>query len=140
MKAKNTLKKLGCALAVAACVTGTTAPMVHAATTDFTFTVSSKPSLNTDTMSKRTMKADNEQRYYAKATSFSAAGTIYVHSRKLDNTVTSSEVDLRSGSLNVVKNASYKSYAPYNVYYYLKARFGASADGNHLTVTGRYTP
>ena len=78
MKAKNTLKKLGCALAVAACVTGTTAPMVHATTTDFTFTVSSKPSLNTDTMSKRTMKADNEQRYYAKAT-----GTIYVHSRKI---------------------------------------------------------
>ena len=29
MKAKNTLKKLGCALAVAACVKGTTAPMVH---------------------------------------------------------------------------------------------------------------
>lgn len=83
MKAKNTLKKLGCALAVAACVTGTTAPMVHATTTDFTFTVSSKQSLNTDTMSKRTMKADNEQRYYAKATSFSAAGTIYVHSRKI---------------------------------------------------------
>ena len=86
MKAKNTLKKLGCALAVAACVTGTTAPMVHATTTDFTFTVSSKPSLNTDTMSKRTMKADNEQRYYAKATSFSAAGTIYVHSRKNSGT------------------------------------------------------
>ena len=114
--------------------------MVHAATTNFTFTVSSKPSLNTDTMSKRTIKGDNEQNYYAKATSFDAAGTIYVQSRKLDNTVTSNEIDLRSGSLNVVKSASYKSYAPYNVYYYLKARFGASADGNHLTVTGRYTP
>ncbi len=140
MRVKNTLKKLGCALAMAACVTGTTAPIVHAATTDFIFTVSSKPSLNTDTMSKKTMKADGEQRYYAKATSFDAAGTIYVRSRKLDNTVTSNEVDLRSGALNIVKSAAYKSYAPYNVYYYLKARFGASADGNHLTVTGRYTP
>ena len=86
------------------------------------------------------VKADSEQKYYVRTTSFDARGTIYVHSRKLDETVSSTELDLRSGSVNSLKSAYYTSYAPYNAYYYLKARFGASADGNHLTVTGRYTP
>ena len=74
------------------------------------------------------------------ATGFDGRGTIYVHSRKLDETVSSTEVDLRSGSLNKTKSGAYNKYAAYNAYYYLKARFGASADGNHLTVVGRYTP
>lgn len=45
-----------------------------------------------------------------------------------------------NGSLNKTKSGAYNKYAAYNAYYYLKARFGASADGNHLTVVGRYTP
>lgn len=134
------LRKLSCALAMAACLMGTAAPAVHAATSDYTFTVSSNAALNTDTISKRTMKADSEQAYYATATGFDGRGTIYVHSRKLDETVSSTEVDLRSGSLNTTKKGTYNKYAAYNAYYYLKARFGASADGNHLTVVGRYTP
>lgn len=134
------LKKISCALAIAACLVGTAAPAAYADTSEYTFTVSSNPSLNTDTKSKRTSKADSEQAYYVTATGFSARGTIYVHSRKLDETVTSKEVDLRSGSLNTTKRGTYNSRAPYDAYYYLKARFGASADGNHLTVVGRYTP
>lgn len=140
MNLAKKVKRMSCGLVLAACLVGTAAPMVHAATSEYTFTVSSNPSLNTDTKSKRTVKADSEQKYYVRTTSFDARGTIYVHSRKLDETVSSTELDLRSGSVNSLKSAYYTSYAPYNAYYYLKARFGASADGNHLTVTGRYTP
>lgn len=141
--ANKKMRKLSCALAMAACLMGTTAPMVYADTSGYTFTVSSNAALNTDTKSKRTWKAggeQGEQLYYATATGFDGRGTIYVHSRKLDETVSSSEVDLRSGGLNVTKHAAYNKFAAYNAYYYLKARFGASADGNHLTVVGRYTP
>ncbi|MCI5509492.1 MAG: hypothetical protein MR436_03415 [Eubacterium sp.] len=56
------------------------------------------------------------------ATGFDGRGTIYVHSRKLDETVSSTEVDLRSGSLNKTKSGAYNKYAAYNAYYYLKAR------------------
>lgn len=57
MNLAKKVKRMSCGLVLAACLVGTAAPMVHAATSEYTFTVSSNPSLNTDTKSKRTVKA-----------------------------------------------------------------------------------
>ena len=129
---KQRVKRMLCALAVGACVCGTTLP-VFADRVHFDITVpGSKPS---DTVSKRTNKSDSEQNFYVTGTEFHKNGMLNCESIKVeDESVRSYVAGITPAAPSA--NKSYKKYAASNNLYYM----AASSSVNDFHVCGRYTP
>lgn len=120
-------KKWLCGLIVSLCLIGSAMP-VMAETVPFDITVPG------DIISKRSVKADSEQRFYVTGTSFNKGGYLYCVSSRMHTTVTSNTATISSG--NPASNATYKSYAAPRYDYFMTC--SASTSGLH--VLGRYTP
>lgn len=117
---------------------------VRAATTSFTLTVT-RDGQNQDPKSKRTEKAGGSKwknRYYVTNETFDGLGTIKVKSINLnDSSITSNskELNLSTKGVRDTEGTEYKTTAPSNQYYYLKAVYGSGLSKS-LNATGRYTP
>lgn len=124
---KTNRKKWICGLAAALCLTGS-AVFVSAQTVDFNITIPKDP------ISKRAVKADDEQKFYVTGTAFNKAGTLKCTSSRLHSTVTSNVASISKDYPRA--NATYKSHAEPRYEYYMHCT--ASTSG--LSVQGRYTP
>ncbi len=125
---RRKVKGMLCAFAMGICVCGA-ALTVYADTVHFDITMPH------DTVSKRTMKSDSEQRFYVTGTSFHQNGVLNCESIKLDNDSIRSEVKAISKASPKAKGA-YLKKAPYNQNYYL----ATSSSTKDLHVCGSYTP
>lgn len=79
---KMNRKKWLCGVAACLCLTGSTVP-VFADTVTFNITIPG------DIISKRSVKADDEQKFYVTGTKFSGSGKLYCKSSRLHATTTS---------------------------------------------------
>ncbi|SEQ17870.1 hypothetical protein [Butyrivibrio sp. TB] len=117
---------------------------VRAATTSFTLTVT-KDGQNQDPKSKRTEKAGGanwENKFYVTNDTFTGIGTMIVTSINLkDSRIASNSkvLNLSTKGVRDSKGTEYKTTAPSNQYYYLKAVYGSGLSKS-LNATGRYTP
>jgi uncharacterized Zn finger protein len=125
---RRKVKGMLCALVMGICVCGTTLT-AYADTVHFSITMPG------DTVSKRTRKADNEQRFYVTGTSFHQNGTLNCESIKIDDDSVRSEVKGISPA-HPKANGVYKKRAPYNKKYYM----ATSSSTKNLHVCGNYTP
>lgn len=118
---------------------------VKADTSTFTLTVTKNGQYG-DALSKRTLKAGGasfEKKFYVTNETFNGKGTMNVTSINLNNSkIQSYPKSLNSATKGIKdkKGTEYKSYAPANQYYYLKAVYGSGAIEDSLNATGRYTP
>lgn len=124
---KTSRRKWLCGLMALACVSVGTIP-VMAQTVTFNITVPG------DIISKRAVKADDEQRFYVTGEKFSKSGTLKCTSSKLHGTVTSNVAEISSNKPR--SSASYKSYAAPGYEYFMHC----TASTSSLHVEGRYTP
>ncbi len=125
---KRKAKGMLCALAMGMCVFGT-ALSVYADTVHFSITVPG------DVISKRTLKADSEQKFYVTGTEFHQSGSMSCMSAKVKNpTIQSAYTTIRPEAPS--SSAPYLSYADYDEYYYMSAN--STINGYHAC--GRYTP
>ena len=108
---KMNRKKWLCGVAASLCLTGSTVP-VFADTVTFNITIPG------DIISKRSVKADDEQKFYVTGTKFSGSGKLYCKSSRLHATTTST------------------SYALPRYEYFMHC----TASVGSLHVEGRYTP
>ena len=76
---KMNRKKWLCGVAACLCLTGSTVP-VFADTVTFNITIPG------DIISKRSVKADDEQKFYVTGTKFSGSGKLYCKSSRLHAT------------------------------------------------------
>ena len=120
-------KKWLCGLAAILCLAGGTVP-TFADTVKFDITVPG------DVVSKRVVKADDEQKFYVTGTNFSGSGTLCCTSSRLHATTTFHVAEISKN--NPSSNAPYKSYAQPKYEYFMHCT--ASTSGLH--VLGRYTP
>lgn len=117
---------------------------VRAATTSFTLTVT-RDGQNQDPKSKRTEKAGGskwENKYYVTNETFDGFGTIKVTSINLEDSKIASypkTINLKTTGVQDKEGTKYKTVAPKNQYYYLKAEY-SSGLSKSLNATGRYTP
>lgn len=129
-------RKLIAVLAVCLCIMGMGVP-AFAQTVNFNITVT-KSGKNQDPISKRAVKADKEQNFYATATGFSETGSMRARSRRIGGGVVSNSVLLTSGTVNSKRSATYTSTATAGDNYYLEAEYATGPGA--LNVLGRYTP
>lgn len=125
---KQRVKKMLCALAVGACVCGTTLP-VFAGTIHFDITVPG------DTVSKREVKDNRTQSFKVEGTEFHQNAVLSCESIKIDDD------SIRTGVVGIspgdrVKTSRYTKTAPYDEKYYM----ATSAQVSKLHVCGNYTP
>lgn len=125
---KKKAKGILCALAMGTCVFGT-ALSAYADTVHFSITVPG------DVISKRTLKADSEQKFYVTGTEFHQSGDMSCVSAKVKDPSIRSKYAIIS-SKDPASSARYESYADYNEYYYMSA--SSTINGYHAC--GRYTP
>lgn len=130
-------KRLLALLALCLCLVGTGIP-ARAQTVEFDITVGRAG--NTDPLSKRAMKADNEQKFYVTATGFrKGSGAIRVYSHQLNNkNIGSEDVIVSSDNIGRRLCGEYWSGAVSGVYYYMESDWESGA--STLRVVGRYTP
>ena len=95
-------KKWLCGVAACLCLTGSTVP-VFADTVTFNITIPG------DIISKRSVKADDEQKFYVTGTKFSGSGKLYCKSSRLHATTTSNTATISKNTPSA--SASYTSYA-----------------------------
>ncbi len=122
------VKKMFCGLMAGLCVAGNTVP-VMADTVRFDVTVPGDPK------TKRTVKADGEQKFYVTGTYFSTYASLSCRSYQLDNQHIFSKYAYISKN-DPASNAKYEKWAASGVYYFMITN--SSATG--LNVEGRYTP
>lgn len=99
---KMNRKKWLCGVAACLCLTGSTVP-VFADTVTFNITIPG------DIISKRSVKADDEQKFYVTGTKFSSSGKLYCKSSRLHATTTSNTATISKNTPSA--SASYTSYA-----------------------------
>lgn len=124
---KTNRRKWLCGLAAALCLTGCTVP-AFAETVKFNITIPG------DIISKRAVKADDEQKFYVTGTKFNGSGKLYCTSSRLHTTVTSNVATISNSNLS--GSAFYKSYAAPKYEYFMHC----TASVGSLYVEGRYTP
>lgn len=123
------IKKLLCAALITCCALSASMSTVLAGNIKFDINTTG------DTLSYKEQKSDYEQKFYAKALSFSKKGTLNCVSTKYKQTsVTSRNIALTS--TGVLKSATYKSYAEAKKLYFMS---GTSSIKN-MRVTGKYCP
>lgn len=120
-------KKWLCGIAACLCFAGSTVP-VFADTVKFNITIPG------DIISKRAVKADDEQKFYVTGTKFGASGILYCKSSRLHTTTTSNTAAISKNTPSA--SAFYKSYAPPRYEYFMHC----TASVGSLHVEGRYTP
>lgn len=124
---KMNRKKWLCGVATCLCLTGSTVP-VFADTVTFNITIPG------DIISKRSVKADDEQKFYVTGTKFSSSGKLYCKSSRLHATTTSNTATISKNTPSA--SASYTSYALPRYEYFMHC----TASVGSLHVEGRYTP
>ena len=91
---KMNRKKWLCGVAACLCLTGSTVP-VFADTVTFNITIPG------DIISKRSVKADDEQKFYVTGTKFSGSGKLYCKSSRLHATTTSNTATISKNTPKV---------------------------------------
>ena len=124
---KKKKKKWLCGVVACLCLIGSAVP-VFADTVTFNITIPG------DVISKRAVKADDEQKFYVTGTKFSGSGKLYCKSSRLYATTTSETATISKDIPRA--NASYTSYAPPRYEYFMHC----TASVGSLHVEGRYTP
>lgn len=131
-------KRLLALLALCLCLVGTGIP-ARAQTVDFNITVRDGGN-SPDPISKRAVKADNEQRFYATATGcLQGSGAVKAYSRRLSGGVRSNSLVISSYNIGIRQNATYTSNAPAREYYYMETYWN-SGETRVINLVGRYTP
>ena len=92
---KMNRKKWLCGVAACLCLTGSTVP-VFADTVTFNITIPG------DIISKRSVKADDEQKFYVTGTKFSSSGKLYCKSSRLHATTTSNTATISKNTPNSI--------------------------------------
>lgn len=116
---------------------------VVAQTVEFKIKVGASDGSN-DPISKRALKADDEQRFYVTPTSATTKATITAVSHKLNGYYTSNIIIYNTGSdINRRREGTYPTKAPFKpapsgVYYYMSSSFEHGY--GPPVVKGRYTP
>lgn len=100
----------------------------------FADTVTFNITIPGDIISKRSVKADDEQKFYVTGTKFSGSGKLYCKSSRLHATTTSNTATISKNTPSA--SASYTSYALPRYEYFMHC----TASVGSLHVEGRYTP
>lgn len=130
--------KLLVAMVICFCIIGVGVP-AYAQTVDFNITVQ-KGGNSPDPISKRAVKADDEQKFYATATGcLKGSGVARAYSQRLDGGVRSNSLVISSYNIGIRQSAAYGSSATSGDHYYMET-YWDSGQTNSINLVGRYTP